>query len=521
MYLVVSIIIISSLALVSPILGFVAFLLALNFSDKIEEKDRKKNSEENQKRVISRHGPYAKELMLSLEKHVENGDALSKALMGQALLGMRFHFDNYTKYRHMESLLKDYRVSTNVNTEILSNFSNFPELQDTARGAALINEACQQGQYEALVAEGVMVRDGIWFTKDVEAGLSMIESAKNNQSHKTFLERSWNAVSDPELAAFADLLRIQTKKGELVRSEAERVIADKLFEAGINYQYERAWEGYAAYYKANRFRENKRQKVVYKNEKFPDFTIYIEDGRWIIWEHLGMLDNPEYLREWRNKELWYIDNGFIPGKTLLTSSNAKEIDEVFDFLLKEIGIEDVSTKQALTQVGEADEIRDEITDVERDNDNERECVNENETWKPLWNMINGNPVLSLNRDRAISMAKALSTQNSIVTRVRSVGDSHWVVEIRKSVRLSKQSVDYLEQALNCEDWVTVTHSAMNQMEEQFGFNSGSSEVDDEYHADDNNYHTEYHADEQEIRQDIASDVWDYARAEEDGWYYPD
>ena len=42
------------------------------------------------------------------------------------------------------------------------------------------------------------------------------------------------------------------------------------------------------------------------------------DGDLIIWEHLGMLDRPDYNRGWEWKRHWYERNGFVEGKTLFT-----------------------------------------------------------------------------------------------------------------------------------------------------------------------------------------------------------
>ena len=47
--------------------------------------------------------------------------------------------------------------------------------------------------------------------------------------------------------------------------------------------------------------------------KYPDFTIEKEDtGEAIIWEHLGMMGNPKYAKDWEAKKRWYIDHGFRP-----------------------------------------------------------------------------------------------------------------------------------------------------------------------------------------------------------------
>jgi len=46
--------------------------------------------------------------------------------------------------------------------------------------------------------------------------------------------------------------------------------------------------------------------------KYPDFTIETLTGEQVIWEHLGLMNNPRYAREWEQKKQWYIDHGFRP-----------------------------------------------------------------------------------------------------------------------------------------------------------------------------------------------------------------
>lgn len=46
--------------------------------------------------------------------------------------------------------------------------------------------------------------------------------------------------------------------------------------------------------------------------RYPDFTIETTTGHRIIWEHLGMLDDPQYARNWDAKKEWYRANGVLP-----------------------------------------------------------------------------------------------------------------------------------------------------------------------------------------------------------------
>lgn len=87
----------------------------------------------------------------------------------------------------------------------------------------------------------------------------------------------------------------RTKRGELVRSKSEVIIANELFYRGIDYTYEqelRLGEG---------------------PPRYPDFTI--EDaatGLTVYWEHCGMLADPGYKARWDAKKAWYRKNNIMP-----------------------------------------------------------------------------------------------------------------------------------------------------------------------------------------------------------------
>ena len=85
-----------------------------------------------------------------------------------------------------------------------------------------------------------------------------------------------------------------TKRGELVRSKSEVIVADNLFDAGLRDAYE-------------------RPLTIDGALRFPDFTIEDEDtGITYYWEHCGMLADPGYLRRWKTKLAWYRENGILP-----------------------------------------------------------------------------------------------------------------------------------------------------------------------------------------------------------------
>ncbi len=87
----------------------------------------------------------------------------------------------------------------------------------------------------------------------------------------------------------------RTARGERVRSKSEVILADKLHERGIDYQYEQPFVG------------------VNGETRLPDFTIDdAASGVKIIWEHLGMLSVPSYRESWERKLKWYAKSGVLP-----------------------------------------------------------------------------------------------------------------------------------------------------------------------------------------------------------------
>ena len=105
--------------------------------------------------------------------------------------------------------------------------------------------------------------------------------------------------------AFAPML--YTAKGERVRSKSEVIIADTLNREGIPYRYECPIyvEGWGTVH--------------------PDFTVLnVEERREIYWEHLGMMDDMEYVEKTLDKINIYAQNGILPGINLiLTYETAK------------------------------------------------------------------------------------------------------------------------------------------------------------------------------------------------------
>lgn len=96
-----------------------------------------------------------------------------------------------------------------------------------------------------------------------------------------------------------------TLKGDMVRSKAERDIANYLFQHQIPYRYE-------------------CKLIIDGIAYYPDFTIHHPTKTKIIyWEHFGLMDDPDYIRKTFNKQKVYADYNIIPTFNLITTYETK------------------------------------------------------------------------------------------------------------------------------------------------------------------------------------------------------
>lgn len=100
--------------------------------------------------------------------------------------------------------------------------------------------------------------------------------------------------------------KLFTTAGVQVRSRAEVLIGNTLEKYGIRYHYEEL---------KVLIGENGN---MYKS--FPDFTIWINERRRLIWEHLGMLSNERYLEISQRKIRSMLSEGMIFGQDLILTN---------------------------------------------------------------------------------------------------------------------------------------------------------------------------------------------------------
>ena len=117
----------------------------------------------------------------------------------------------------------------------------------------------------------------------------------------------WLSATNCEANTFPIQGNIFTEKGEHVRSKSEKIIADKLYKEGVPYIYE--------------------PELILNNHRkiYPDFKVLnVRLRTEFYFEHMGMMDNPEYSEKAIEKINTYEKNGFWAGQNILYTFETKD-----------------------------------------------------------------------------------------------------------------------------------------------------------------------------------------------------
>lgn len=114
----------------------------------------------------------------------------------------------------------------------------------------------------------------------------------------------WQSVSWQGRLFAQDEHYLLTNRNEKVRSKSEVLIANALAKHGIPYRYE-----YPQSLK------NSQNKII---TFYPDFLcLNIKTRVEYIWEHFGLMDNPDYAQKAVRKLQFYAQNKIFPGRNLI------------------------------------------------------------------------------------------------------------------------------------------------------------------------------------------------------------
>lgn len=122
----------------------------------------------------------------------------------------------------------------------------------------------------------------------------------------------WLSVKYSGKPFAADAPQLFTSRGEQVRSKSEVIIADTLARLGVPYRYEFPHELKV---------RGKRHPVTF----YSDFTcLNVATRREFIWEHFGLMDDPEYAARAAEKMETFYANKIFPGERLLITMETSE-----------------------------------------------------------------------------------------------------------------------------------------------------------------------------------------------------
>ena len=116
------------------------------------------------------------------------------------------------------------------------------------------------------------------------------------------------AVRHGDTRPFAHHLVHRAQDGTLLASKSELFIYSQCLSAGLRPRYEQRFDGSDGRW------------------KLPDFTFENEAGDPIVWEHLGLLDDPEYAAGWQRKRHWYATQGLVENETLFWTDEIGGLD---------------------------------------------------------------------------------------------------------------------------------------------------------------------------------------------------
>lgn len=118
--------------------------------------------------------------------------------------------------------------------------------------------------------------------------------------------RAWALEAYERNPGYPEKLIFLTPAGHRVRSKSEYLIDTSLFLAGVPFRYECAI---------------RLQGTVL----YPDFMLrHPADGSLYLWEHFGLMDDPQYASNAVSKLNLYVSAGFIPEINLILTSETRE-----------------------------------------------------------------------------------------------------------------------------------------------------------------------------------------------------
>lgn len=141
-------------------------------------------------------------------------------------------------------------------------------------------------------------------------------------THEQYIAQ-WKSVTWQGHSFSPDTPIYDTANKEQVLSKSEVIIAETLLRHGIPYRYE-----YPLVLKKGGFSlehtDHKHAPSIKTIKLYPDFLcLNVHTRQEYIWEHFGLMDDPDYARNVAAKLRLYAKNGIFPGHNLIITMESK------------------------------------------------------------------------------------------------------------------------------------------------------------------------------------------------------
>ena len=205
----------------------------------------------------------------------------------------------------------------------------------TQKNKALITKLAQKDYYQrlnkAILAEEKAIMAYLRNYPDIPADevYNVLPEARRTfvmpaiETNEMFAEE-WSKLEYVEKGFIGDAPELITDRGEQVRSKSEMLIANLLAKRGVPYRYE---------------------CPLYLSKAgtiHPDFTVLnVRLRKELYWEHLGMMDSPEYaekavvrINAYSQEDIFLNDKLIVTMETATTPINMRQVNSIIDTMLK-------------------------------------------------------------------------------------------------------------------------------------------------------------------------------------------
>ncbi len=226
-----------------------------------------------------------------------------KKLMSQSEKQLARAPKGYLKTRSRKRGVSFYQGDSARGRSFEQNITeDFNMIEDLLR-KKIARETCKRAEKNIFTLEKIRKN---YVSNDYEDILETAAGCYEKAALMVGQEKTKNGQGLPVQHCFDPQKHIhETICGLLVRSKSEVIITNALTGYGIPFEYEK------------RFPYADERGVYFE----PDFTFHLPDGQWKIWEHLGMLNDPDYCIHNAYKLHTYQKHNFLIGRNLIITQD--------------------------------------------------------------------------------------------------------------------------------------------------------------------------------------------------------